>query len=61
MAGVEEIKTFIIAVLGVALGVTALLQVILPTITQSGAPAILTALGPIVVAFAAILMVLKLI
>jgi len=61
MAGTEEIKSFIVAVLGVALGVTALTQAVLPTLTGSGVPTLLATLGPIVVAFVAILMVMRLV
>jgi len=61
MAGVEEIKGFIVAVLGVALGITALTQAILPVFSGQNLPALMTTLGPITVAFVAILMLLKLI
>lgn len=61
MAGVEDIKAYIMAILGVALAVSALLQVILPMINVSGAPTVLATLGPLVVAFAAILAILKLV
>jgi len=60
MAGTEEIKSFIVAVLGVALGITALTQVVLPVLSGSDL-ALLTTLGPIVVAFVSILMLMRLV
>lgn len=61
MAGVEEIKGYIVVILGVALGITALLQVISPIIADEKAPMLLQALGPLMVAFVAILLLFKLV
>lgn len=61
MAGIEEIKGYIVVILGVALGITAVLQVIAPLLTQQGAPQLLQTLGPLMVAFVAILLLFKLI
>ncbi|MEM0324818.1 MAG: hypothetical protein QXW35_02860 [Candidatus Aenigmatarchaeota archaeon] len=61
MAGVEEIKGYIVVILGVALGITALLQVISPIIADQNSPMLLQTLGPLMVAFVAILLLFKLI
>ncbi|MEM1544397.1 MAG: hypothetical protein QW734_07800 [Candidatus Bathyarchaeia archaeon] len=60
MAGIEEIKGYIVVILGVALGITAVIQVISPLLTQQGSPQLLQTLGPLIVAFVAILMLFKL-